>query len=81
MRFIQDMDDHDLMFRMHKELNKVCGCYWIDFESRDEWGGTRVSGSVGSLVVEGKPKEHETIYQRHKDLIDMDYNNENRLIK
>ena len=29
-----------------------------------------------------KPKEHETIlYQRHKDLIDMDYNNENRLIK
>jgi hypothetical protein len=33
-----DMDDHDLMYRMHKELGKVCGCYWIDFESRDEWG-------------------------------------------
>jgi len=77
----QDMDDHDLMFRMHKELNKVCGCYWIDFESRDEWGGTRVSGSVAPWLLKANQKNMKLFYQRHKDLIDMDYNNENRVIK
>ena len=37
----QDMDEHDLMFRMRKKLGKVCGCYWIDFVSDPSWGGTR----------------------------------------
>ena len=37
----QDMDDHDLMFRMRKKLKKVCGSYSIDFESDPSWGGTR----------------------------------------
>ena len=37
----QQLDDHDLMFRMRKKLKKVCGCYWIDFESDPSWGASR----------------------------------------
>ena len=59
----------------------MCGCYWIDFESRDEWGGTRVSGSVAPWLLKANQKNMKLFYQRHKDLIDMNYNNENRLIK
>jgi glycosyltransferase involved in cell wall biosynthesis len=74
----QDMDDHDLMYRMHKELNKVCGCYWIDFESKDEWGGTRVSGSPTSWLLKANHKNMKTFYNRHKDLIHSKKQNENR---
>ena len=37
----QQLDDHDLMFRMRKELGKVCGCYWINFISDPSWGASR----------------------------------------
>lgn len=74
----QDMDDHDLMYRMHKELNKVCGCYWIDFESKDEWGGTRVSGFPSPWLLKSNHKNMKIFYERHKDLIDLEYQNEDR---
>lgn len=74
----QDMDDHDLMYRMHKKLDKVCGCYWIDFESRDEWGGTRVSGSPAPWLLKANHKNMKIFYERHKDLINLNYQNENR---
>ena len=74
----QDMDDHDLMYRMHKELGKVCGCYWIDFESKDEWGGTRISGSPASWLLKANHKNMKLFYERHKDLINSEYQNENR---
>lgn len=74
----QDMDDHDLMYRMHKELNKVCGCYWIDFESKDEWGGTRVSGSPAPWLLKANHKNMKIFYERHKNLINLEYQNEDR---
>jgi glycosyltransferase involved in cell wall biosynthesis len=74
----QDMDDHDLMYRMHKELYKVCGCYWIDFESKDEWGGTRVSGTPAPWLLKANHKNMKLFYSRHKDLIHLEYKNENR---
>ena len=74
----QDMDDHDLMYRMHKELDKVCGCYWIDFESKDEWGGTRVSGSPAPWLLKANHKNMKIFYERHKDLLNMNYQNEDR---
>jgi len=74
----QDMDDHDLMYRMHKELDKVCGCYWIDFESKDEWGGTRVSGSPAPWLLKANHKNMKIFYERHKDLINLEYQNEDR---
>jgi glycosyltransferase involved in cell wall biosynthesis len=74
----QDMDDHDLIYRMHKELGKVCGCYWIDFESKDEWGGTRVSGLPASWLLKANHKNMKLFYSRHKDFIELKYQNENR---
>lgn len=76
----QDMDDHDLMYRMHKKLNKVCGCYWIDFESKEEWGGTRISGSPSSWLLKANHKNMKIFYERHKDLIHLEYQNENRVL-
>lgn len=76
----QDMDDHDLMYRMHKELNKVCGCYWIDFESKDEWGGTRVSGSPAPWLLSANHKNTKIFYDRHSDLINLEYENEDRIL-
>ena len=77
----QDMDDHDLMYRMHKELGKVCGCYWIDFETRDEWGGTREeTGSPAAWLLRANQKNAKIFYSRHKDLLAMQYENEDRYL-
>lgn len=77
----QDMDDHDLMYRMHKQLEKVCGCYWIDFESREQWGGTRVNGSPAPWLLKSNHKNMKIFYNRHQDLLSMSYENENRTLK
>lgn len=74
----QDMDDHDLMYRMHKTMDKVCGCYWIHYESRDEWGGTRTSGTTAPWMYEANHKNTKLFYERHSDLIHMNYEGENR---
>jgi len=76
----QDMDDHDLMYRMHKELGKVCGCYWIDFETKDEWGGTRVGGGPAPWLLKANQKNAKIFYSRHKDLLAMQYENEDRYL-
>jgi hypothetical protein len=68
------------MYRMHKELGKVCGCYWIDYESRDEWGGTRVSGSPAPWLLKANHKNTKIFYNRHKDLIESKGIIENRKI-
>jgi len=65
----QDMDDHDLMYRMKKKLNKVCGCYWIDFQSEDAWGGTRVSGEPAPWLLKANHKNMKLFYDRHKDIL------------
>lgn len=65
----QDMDDHDLCYRAYKELGKVVGAYWIDYESEDSWGGTRVSGSPAPWLLKAHHKNTKIFYDRHKDLI------------
>lgn len=65
----QDMDDHDLCYRAYKELGKVVGAYWIDYESEDSWGGTRVTGSPASWLLKAHHKNTKIFYERHKDLI------------
>jgi len=63
----QDMDDHDLMFRMHKKLGKVCGCYWIDFDSKPEWGGTRKeTGAPAPWLLKAQHKNTKIFYERNK---------------
>ena len=64
-----EMDEHDLCYRAYKELNKVVGCYWIDYRSDDSWGGTRVSGTTASWHLKASHKNMKIFYQKHKDLI------------
>lgn len=73
-----DMDEHDLMYRMRKEIKKVCGCYWVDFESRVEWGGTRISGATAPFMLRANHKNMKIFYERHKALVKTKFPNENR---
>lgn len=77
----QDMDDHDLCHRAYKELGKVVGVYWIDYESEDSWGGTRVeTGSPASWLLKAHHKNMKIFYERHKDLINTRRFVENRYL-
>ena len=73
-----DMDEHDLMFRMRGELGKVCGCYWIDFESRNEWGGTRAQGFTAPWMHRANHKNMKIFQARHQKAIRKKFPNENR---
>lgn len=64
-----DMDDHDLMFRAKTELNKVCGCYWIDYRSDNEWGGTRINGSPAPWYLKSQHKNVKIFYERYKNIL------------
>tara|TARA_R110000851_G_scaffold200382_1_gene351638 strand:+ start:436 stop:1239 length:804 start_codon:yes stop_codon:yes gene_type:complete len=63
----QDMDDHDLCYRMHKKIGKVVGCYWVDIISEDDWGGTRENGQPASWLLEAHHKNTKIFWNRHKD--------------
>jgi len=65
-----DMDDHDLMFRARTELNKVCGCYWINYQSESEWGGTRINGFPAPWYLKSQHKNVKIFYDRYKDVLE-----------
>lgn len=65
--FVQDCDDHDLCFRMNKELGKVVGCVPIYFESDPVWGGTRENGKTKPWLFELYHKNSITLARRHKE--------------
>ncbi len=64
----QDMDDHDLCYRALKKGYKS-GCYWIDFESQDEWGGTRENNKTKKWMLMSNFKNSKILLSRHRDLI------------
>jgi len=65
----QDMDDHDLCFRMSEKLNKVVGCYWVNFDSDINWGGTRVDGQTKSWLLKANQKNMRIVFERHNNKI------------
>ena len=65
----QDMDDHDLCYRTLKTLGLRAGCYWIDYESQDSWGGTRASGTTSPWLLKANHKNTKIVWSRHRDLI------------
>jgi glycosyltransferase involved in cell wall biosynthesis len=75
----QDMDDHDLCYRAFKKGYKS-GCYWIDFESQDSWGGTREENKPKKWLLMSNFKNQKIVLSRHKDLICGEKRNENRLL-
>ena len=77
----QDMDDHDLCYRAYKELGKVVGAYWIDYQSDDAWGGTRAEfGRPAPWLLKAHHKNTKIMYDRHKDLINTRRVIENRYL-
>ena len=65
----QDMDDHDLHYRMQRVLGKVTGIYWIDFISENKWGGTRENGVTKQWLLDANHKNQRIIYKRHLELL------------
>lgn len=65
----QDFDDHMLMYDVKKRLNKIVGCYWIDYISDLNWGGTRVNGQPQAWLLKANQINVRTVYERHKDII------------
>jgi glycosyltransferase involved in cell wall biosynthesis len=67
--FPQDMDDHDLHYRMIKKLGKVTGVYWIDYISDNEWGGTRENGVTKQWMLNANHKNSGILVNRHRDIM------------
>jgi glycosyltransferase involved in cell wall biosynthesis len=65
----QDMDDHDLHYRVKKILGKVTGLYWIDFISDNSWGGTRENGVTKQWMLDSNHKNQKILYDRHKEYL------------
>jgi|LakMenEpi03Aug12_release.lakeMendotaPanAssembly.Ray.scaffolds.fasta_scaffold37054_8 glycosyltransferase involved in cell wall biosynthesis len=77
-----DMDDHDLCFRMAKQLNKVVGCYWTDFISDFSWGGTHnTTGGHKPWFYKSNHKNMKIVWDRHSDIIQETRKIENRILK
>jgi len=66
-----DMDDHDLHYRMKKQIGKVTGLYWIDFISETNWGGTRENGVPRQWHLDANHKNQRIIYNRHLDVLNI----------
>lgn len=68
--FIQDCDDHDLMYRMKAKLGKKVGYYPVGWYSKPEYGGTRdEAGNTKAWVKQLQQKNLRTIYERHLNLM------------
>ncbi len=78
--FVQDLDDHDLMYRMHKELNKVCGFVNIDVDRDVMRGGTRENGKTKPWLFELYHRNSIKLIRRHGDIMGR-RKIENRLMK
>jgi hypothetical protein len=70
----QQLDDHDLMFRMRKELGKVCGCYWINFVSDPSWGasrkGTKHFTEANPVNAKSHHKNSKIFYNRYNSVFE-----------
>jgi len=76
----QDMDDHDLCYRVFKQAGLKVGCYIIDYISKEEWGSTRKSGKPANWLLKANHKNSKLVFERHKDLICGTKHDENRYL-
>ena len=72
-------DDHDLSYKSYKNLNKVSGLYWIDYESRSEWGTGRQKNQ--NIHQEAHVRNSRIIIDRYSDLLTGIIKNEDRELK
>jgi glycosyltransferase involved in cell wall biosynthesis len=72
-------DDHDLSYKAYRDLNKVSGLYWIDYESRSEWGTGRQKNQ--NIHQEAHVRNSRIIMDRYSDLLTGIIKNEDRELK
>lgn len=78
----QDQDDADLCYRAFKELGKVVGAYWIDYESDNTWGSTRPDGrNPASWLLKAHHKNTRIVFERHQDILLGENHDQNRVLK
>lgn len=75
-----DMDDHDLMFRVHKKLGKVSGLYRVEIESDHAWSAAIQKGKP-NWAYKSHFKNCRIFYERNKDILKDRRIVENRTLK
>ena len=75
-----EYDDHDLMFKVHKKLGKVCGLYRIEIESDHNWSGAMQKG-VPKWRYKSHFKNCRLFYERYKDILSERRIIESRILK
>jgi hypothetical protein len=72
-------DDHDISYRAYKELNKVSGLYWINYDSEPEWGTGRQKNQ--NIHRDAHIRNSKIIIERHSDVLNGVIKNEDRNLK
>jgi len=69
-------DDHDISYRAFKELGKVSGLYWIDYDSDPSWGTGRQKNQI--IHSNAHYRNSRIIVERHSDVLGGLIKNEDR---
>jgi glycosyltransferase involved in cell wall biosynthesis len=69
-------DDHDISYRAYKELGKVSGLYWIEYDSDPSWGTGRQKNQ--SIHNDAHYRNSRIIVKRHSDVLGGIIKNEDR---
>jgi glycosyltransferase involved in cell wall biosynthesis len=69
-------DDHDISYRAYKELGKVSGLYWIDYDSEPSWGTGRQKNQT--IHSNAHHRNSRIIVERHSDVLGGVIKNEDR---
>jgi len=75
----QDQDDHDLFIRAYRRHGWITGSYWIDYESKPEWGSTR-TGKNRNMLAEAGRVNRRKIIERHGEFLAGPKHDENRVM-
>ena len=71
-------DDHDISYRAYKELGKISGLYWIEYDSEPSWGTGRQKNQ--SIHSKAHSRNSTIIVERHSDVIGRIKNEDRELI-
>ena len=69
-------DDHDISYRAYKELGKVSGLYWIEYDSDPSWGTGRQKNQT--IHSNAHIRNSKIIIERHSDVLGGIIKNEDR---
>lgn len=69
-------DDHDISYRAYKELGKVSGLYWIEYDSDPSWGTGRQKNQ--DIHNDAHYRNSRIIVKRHSDVLGGIIKNEDR---